>query len=175
MTSFHDLPADVIADFQRNRDGRLSSRQWIALITEPLSALLLLSVPLILLAGRYGAAGRLIVLALVAAFAITIVMRAWKFARAKLNYRVLFAEQAPARWRFWSKTTLMSKSGEPVRFERRLGNKLKLEAEQSLHVYYIESGGRRIMLNMLPRSHPSAEVAEPTSSFERAGGRLYAD
>lgn len=175
MTKFDDLSADVIADFQRNRDGRLSSRQWIALITEPLSALLLLSIPLILLAGRYGAAGRLIVLALVAAFAITIAMRAWKFARVKLNYRVLFAEQVPARWRFWKKTTLMSKSGEPMRFERRLGSRLSLEAEQSLHVYYIESGGRRIMLNMLPRSHPRAEVAEPTSSFERAGGRLYAD
>lgn len=175
MTNFHDLPAEVVSDFQRNRDGRLSSRQWIALITEPLSALLLLSVPLILLAGRYGPAGRLIVLALVAAFAITIVMRGWRFARAKLTYRVLFAEQVPARWRFWKKTTLMSKSGQPVRFERRLGKKLKLEAEQSLHVYFIESGGRRIMLNMLPRSHPRAEIAEPTSSFERAGGRLYAD
>lgn len=112
MTSLHDLPAEVISDFQRNRAGRLSSRQWIALITEPLSALLLLSVPLILLAGRYGPAGRLIVLALVAAFAITIAMRAWRFARAKLTYRVLFAEHVPARWRFWGKTMLMSKSGE---------------------------------------------------------------
>lgn len=175
MTSFNDLPADMIKDLQRNRDGRLSSRQWIALITEPLSALLLLSIPLILLAGRYGPAGRLIVLALAAAFAITIAMRAWKFARVKLSYRVLFAEQVTPRWQFWKKTTLTSKSGDQVRFERRLSNKLSLEAEQSLHVYYIESGGRRIMLNMLPRSHPRAEIAEPSSTFERAGGRLYAD
>lgn len=170
-----DLPVDMLRDLERNRDGRLSSRQWIALITEPLSALLLLSVPLILLAGRYGAAGRLIVLALVAAFAITIGMRAWKFARVKLNYRVLFAEDAPARWKLWRKTTLMSKSGEQVKFERRLGKRLQLEKEQSLHVYFIESGGRRILLNSLPRSHPQADAAEPTSTFERAGGRLYAD
>ncbi|MCY3572849.1 MAG: hypothetical protein OXG92_12070 [Chloroflexi bacterium] len=175
MTGHNELPSDLINDFYRNRDGRLSSRQWIALITEPLSALLLLSVPLILLAGRYGAAGRLIVLALVAAFAITIVMRAWKFARAQLCYRVLFAEQAPARWRFWKQTTLVSKAGEAVRFERRLGKRLKLEAQQSLHVYYIESGGRRIMLTMLPRNHPSAEIAEPSSRFQRAGGKLFAD
>ncbi len=175
MTSFNDLPAELIKDLQRNRDGRLSSRQWIALITEPLSALLLLSIPMILLAGRYGPAGRMIVLALVAAFAITIAMRAWKFARVKLSYRVLFAEQVAPRWQFWKKTTLTSKSGEPMRFQRRLGSKLKLAAEESLHVYYIESGGRRIMLNMLPRNHPRAEIAEPTSTFERAGGRLYAD
>ena len=175
MTSLDELSADAIADFQRNRDGRLSSRQWITLITEPLSALLLLSVPLILLAGRYGPAGRMIVLALVAAFAITIVMRAWKFARAQLCYRVLFADPTSAGWRFWRKTTLMSKSGEPVRFARRLGRQRKLKTEQSLHVYYIESGGRRIMLTMLPRNHPSAEIAEPTSTFERAGGRLFAD
>ncbi len=175
MVTPDDLPADLISDFQRNRDGRLSSRQWMALITEPLSALLLLSLPLILLAGRYGAAGRLIVLALVAAFAVTVGMRAWRFARVKLSYRVLFAEQMPARWRFWRKTTLTSKSGEAIRFDQRLGKSLQLEADQSLHVYFIEQNGRRIMLNMLPRNHPRAEVAEPTSSFERAGGRLYAD
>ena len=175
MVMLDDLPADLIKDLQRNRDGRLSSRQWVALITEPLSALLLLSLPLILLAGRYGAAGRLIVLALVGAFAATIAMRAWRFARVKLSYRVLFAEQTPTRWRFWRKTTLASKSGEAVRFDQRLGKRLKLKADQSLHVYFIEQNGRRIMLNALPRSHPQAESAEPTSSFERTGGRLYAD
>ena len=175
MPSPDDLPADLIKDLQRNRDGRLSSRQWLALITEPLSALLLLCLPLILLAGRYGAAGRLIVLALVAAFAVTVAMRAWRFARVKLSYRVLFAEQAPSRWRFWRKTTLTSRSGETIRFDQRLGKRLQLQADQSLHVYFIEQQGRRIMLNALPRKHPRAEVAEPSSSFERAGGRLYAD
>ena len=170
-----DLPPDLISDLQRNRDGRLSSRQWIALITEPLSALLLLSLPLILLAGRYGPAGRLIVLALVGAFLGTVAMRAWRFARVTLSYRVLFADETPARWRFWRKTALSSKSGEIVRFDKRLGSKLQLEAAQSLHVYYLESGGRRILLNAIPRNHPRADLAEPASSFERAGGRYYAD
>ncbi len=169
------LPSELRQDLARNRDGRLSTRQWLALITEPLASLLLLSVPLILLAGRYGAAGRLIVLALIGAFALTIALRAWRFARVKLRYRLLFAEDSKSRWRFWRKTTLSSKAGDPIRFHHRLSKKLKAQPDQALHVYYIEAGRRRILLNAVPRKHPEATLAEPSPSFERAGGAVYAD
>ncbi len=170
-----NLPKELLKDFERNREGRLSSRQWLKLVTEPLSTLLLLSVPLVLLAGRYGPAGRIIVLALVAGFALTILFRAIRFARVKLCYRVLFAEQLHPRWMFWRKTTLTNKSGEAIRFDHRLGSKLKLKTDQALHVYYIEAGGRRILLNMLPRKHPQATLAEPGEYFSRSGATIYAD
>ena len=175
MESADQLTRELRKDFERNRDGRLSSRQWIQLITEPLSTLLLLSVPLILLAGRYGPAGRVIVLALMAGFALTIALRALRFARVKLCYRVLFAEGMPARWMFWRKTTLTSKNGEPIRFNHRLSNLRKLKPDQALHVYFVEVGGRRILLSMIPRKHEGASLAEPSDVFERAGGTVYAD
>lgn len=175
MSYSDQLPNEVLADIRRNREGRLSSRQRIELVTEPLATLLLLSVPLILIAGRYGPAGRAFVLILVAGFALTIVMRAWRFARVKLYYRVLFAERLNARWMFWRKTTLTDKTGELVRFDHRLSRKLKIKPDQSLHVYYVETAGRRIMLNMTPRDHPQSELAEPSDNFTYAGGVLYAD
>ena len=104
------LSRELRKDLERNREGKLSRRQWLQLITEPLTTLLLLAVPLILLLGRYGMAGRLIVLALVAGFVLTMGMRALLFARVKLSYRVLYAEGLHARWKFWRKTTLDQQS-----------------------------------------------------------------
>ena len=175
MTGGERLTRELRNDLKRNREGRLSSRQWLQLITEPLTTLLLLTVPLILLVGRYGLAGRLIVLAVVAGFVLTMGLRALLFARLRLSYRVLYAEGLPARWKFWRKTTLTSKSGDAVRFDHHLGDRLKLKPEQALHVYYAEAGGRRILLSTLPKRHPQAELAEPGDNFERVGGRVYAD
>ncbi len=175
MSYREKLPSELLADLKRNREGRLSSRQRIELVTEPLATLLLLSVPLILIAGRYGPAGRAFVLALVAGFVLTIVMRVLRFSRVKLCYRVLFAERLSARWMFWRKTKLTDKAGEAFRFDHRLSRKTKIKPDQSLHVYYVEAAGRRILLNMTPRDHPQADFAEPSDSFTYAGGRLYGE
>ncbi len=170
-----ELPAELRRDLERNREARLSSRQRIELITAPLSTLLLLSVPLILLAGRYGPAGRVIVLALIAGFVITIGLRAFRFWRVKLCYRLLFAEATGASRFFRRKTTLASQSGDTVKFDERLSRKQKIKPDQSLHVYFVETAGRRILLNMTPRDHDQAHLAEPSERFEQLGGRFYAD
>ena len=167
MNFNEQLPRDLRNDLKRNRDGRLSSRQWMKLITEPLTTLLLLSVPLILLVGRYGMAGRVIVLALVAGFVLTMGVRALLFARVKLCYRVLYADGVQSRWQIWRKTSLASKSGDTIRFDHRLADRPKLKPDQALHVYYAEAGGRRILLSTVPRRHPQADLAEPSDSFER--------
>lgn len=175
MSAGEKLPRETRDNLKRNREGRLSSRQWLQLITEPLTTLLLLSVPLILIAGRYGPAGRLIVFALIGAFVLTMAMRALRFARVKLCYRVLYADGAQSRWKLWRKTTMASKSGDAIRFNHRLSGRLRLQPDQALHTYYIEAGGRRILLNAVPKRHPDAELAEPSIHFERAGGIYYAD
>ena len=131
--------------------------------------------PLILLMGRYGMAGRLIVLALVAGFLLTMGMRAVLFARVKLNYRVLYAEGLPARWMFWRRASFSSKSGEVMRFNHRLAEKQKLKNDEALHAYYVEAGGRRVLLSMMPKRHPLADLAEPSPSFERQGGTVFID
>ena len=175
MPAKDKLPRETRNDLKRNREGRLSSRQWLQLITEPLTTLLLLSVPLILIAGRYGPAGRLIVFALLGAFVLTMAMRALRFARVKLSYRVLYADGSNSRWKLWRKTTLASKSGESIRFDHRLSGRLNAPLDQALHTYYVEAGGRRILLTAVPKRHPEAELAEPSIHFEQAGGAFYAD
>lgn len=169
------ISKDLLNDFSRNRDGRLSSRQWLELITEPLTSLLLLSVPLALLLGRYGMAGRLLVVVLIVGFLLTMAMRAFRFARVKLCYRVLYPEEIHPRWRFWKKTKLASRSGESVRFDKRIANKVKLEADQGLCVYYFDIGERRILVSMIPEEHPKADLAEPSDVFVLRGGRIFAD
>jgi sn-glycerol 3-phosphate transport system permease protein len=75
MTAYDDrLSKDLVNDFRRNRDARLSTRQWLELITEPVVSLLLLSAPLVLIIGRYGMAGRVFVLVLIAGFLATIAL-----------------------------------------------------------------------------------------------------
>ena len=175
MTASERLSREIRNDLKRNREGKLSSRQWLQLITEPLMTLLLLSVPLILIAGRYGPAGRLMVLALIGAFVLTMAMRALRFARVKLSYRVLFADGAQPRWKFWRKATLANKSGETIRFDHRLSGRVNIEPDQALHAYYAEAGGRRILLSVVPKRHPDSALAEPGIHFERAGGVFYAD
>lgn len=169
------LSKDLLNDFKRNREGRLSSRQWLELITEPLTSLLLLTVPLALLLARYGMAGRLLVVALILGFLLTVALRAFRFSRVKLCYRVLYPAEIHPRWRFWKKTTLASRAGESVRFDKRIASRVKLQPDQGLYVYYFDFGGRRVLISMIPEEHPKADLAEPSASFVHRGGRIFAD
>jgi len=169
------LPNDLKKDLDRNRDGRLSTRQWIELITEPVTSLLLLSVPLILISGRYGPAGRMFVLAIVLGFVAMIVMRAIRFARVKLHFRVLYVENLSPRWMLWRKTKLMTKSGDLIQFNYQLAHKFPLQKDQAVMVYYIEVGDRRVLVSLLPEKHPAALSVIPTSQFASHNGVHHKD
>ncbi len=157
-------------DLQRNRDGKLSSRQWLELITEPLSTLLLLSVPLILLVGRFGIAGRYIVLLVIASFAIMMALRAIRFSRVTLHHQVLYAEQSHPRWKFWRKLTLTTVNGDPLQFDHHVMRHLDLPQNQALMAYYLVVGDRRTLISLIPQKHPQANIAKPTALFTRRKG-----
>ena len=169
------LSKDLVEDLRRNSDGRLSTRQWLALITEPLATLLLLSVPIILLFGRYGVGGRLIALLLLGGFALTILLRAIRYARVTLHYGVLYAESPRSRWRIWRKTRYSDKYGAEFRFDRRLSRLTKTKPDGAARVFFFESGGRRVLVSMIPDGHPKADLAEPSDEFLRRGGSTLAD
>ncbi len=171
------LNTDIITenlkdDFLRNRNGKLSSRQWLELVTEPIVTLMLLSVPLILLVGRFGIAGRYIVLLIVIGFIAMTVLRAMRFARVKLMYRILYAEQTYPRWMFWRKTTLTSVGGDHIRFDHHVIRKAQFPKDQALKVYYMDVAERRILLSVIPQKHPQSHLAEPTDLFKRRGGKI---
>lgn len=169
------LSKDTLNDFRRNREGRLSTRQWLALVTEPLTTLLLLSVPIILLFGRYGMAGRLLALALIGGFALTILLRALRFARVKLCYRILYAAQPEARWRFWRKANFTDGDGERVRFDKRLVRLAKAPSDTAMRLYFFELAGRRVLISAIDDAHPKADLAEPSDEFARRGGTVFAE
>lgn len=169
-----DLPTTVEKDLRRNREGRLSSRQWMELATEPVITLLLLSVPLILLlGGRFGIAGRYFVLLAVVGVIVTVVLRAFRFARVNLHYQVLFLEQPRARWKFWQKLHFVTKTGERIRFDNSVANRLDLKTDQALQVYYFEMGNRRTLVSGVPQKHPQAHRWQPTDLFTRQGGKIH--
>lgn len=175
MSNTNTLSSEFKKDVQRNRDGRLSSRQWIALITEPLISLLLLAVPLILLVGRGGIAGRYIVLIVMGAVAVTMVFRAFRFARVTLHYRVLHVETARKRWMFWRKLKLTTKMGDTITFDQQITTKLNLPLNQAVHAYYIVIADRKILVSLLPEKHPQANLATPTNQFSRRNGVIHTD
>lgn len=160
-------------DLARNRDGRLSSRQWWVLISEPLTTLLLLLVPMILLIGRFGVAGRWIVIGVVLVFIATVILRAIRFSRVRLHYQVLHVEQLRPRWMFWRKLKLMTKHGNPLYFDNQIASKPKLQLNQTLKVYYIIVADRHILINYLPEKHPQSSFADPTTQFTAKGGLIH--
>ena len=158
MTSnTENLSSEFKKDLERNREGRLSTRQWLTLITEPLTSLLLLAVPLILLAGRFGPAGRLIVLAVIATFGATILFRAVRFSRVTLHFRVLYVENTRPRWMFWRKLKLTTKMGETVIFDQQITARLNLPREQAVKAYYIEMADRKILVSLVPEKTSSGK------------------
>ena len=176
MTYRHErLSKDTLDDFRRNREGRLSTRQWIALTTEPLTTLLLLSVPIILIFGRYGVAGRALALALIGGFALTIVLRAFRFARVKLCYRVLYSAESNSRWRFWRKPRFSDQFGETVPFDKGLVKATKAPRDRAFRVYFFELAKRRVLISLIDDSHPKADLAQPSEEFANRGGTLFAD
>jgi hypothetical protein len=166
---------DLKKDLERNRDGRLSSRQWWTLITEPLASLLFLTIPLILIVGRFGPAGRWIFLIVILGFVITMGFRAVRFARVRLHYRVLYAEKLRPRWMFWRKIQLMTKSGKPLYFDHHIASQLNLQQNQAVSVYYIKAGDRCVLVSLMPQKHPAATSAAPTSQFTAHNGIRYTD
>lgn len=169
------LSNELKKDLARNRDGRLSTRQWIELISQPLTSLMLLAVPMILLIGRFGVAGRYIVMLVVAGFGIMIVMRAIRFARVTLHYRVLHVERTHPRWKFWRKLTLVTKRGEPFVFDQHVATRLQLPDNQAVQVYYIDLFNRHILVSALPEKHPQASFANPTHQFTSRHGIRHPD
>lgn len=172
ITDAEHITEALKQDILRNREGKLSSRQWLALVTEPIVSLMLLSVPMILLVGRYGLMGRYIVLALVLGFGLMTVFRAVRFARVKLVYRVVYAEQIHPRWMFWRKLTLTTVGGDPMRFDYHVIQNLNLQQDQALLVYYVKVADRCILLSAIPQKHPQASLAHPIALFQRRGGRI---
>jgi len=166
--------ADIISDEMRqrllaNRDGRIATDQWLDLVTEPLVILLLLVVPLaVILAPRFAFFALslrlpLILLVVLIALGLPTLIRARRYARARIHFDVLYAdERRHAPLLFWKPQRFETKDGRIVEFSRRLAPYMFYRPGYPYLVYYIEEPRGLVLLSVAPADHPDAESWYPT-------------
>lgn len=164
-------PEPVTSEMRRliasNRDGKLTSDQWLAAVFEPLTPLLVLLTPLIVvLAARAGRLGVLLGLGLgVAGIVWLAATRMVRYARLPLNYEVLVANRDFKSARLYGAPTFCDETDQQYVFKRRYTPKFSLTKGIRYGVYWIHDGNARVLLSLCPKEHPNAVSWRPTSDF----------
>ena len=178
---FDDKPQRVSLEMKKrlraNRRGKLTTGQWLDMVTEPLAPLLLLMVPALMIVGPRIAyflrwlpwlAGLFVVL-----FVIPMIFRARRYARRPLCFARLWAqEDAPPWWMFWRPQVLYTQSGEPLRFDKRLAPRMSLHYGKPYIAYYLEDPDHMVLLSIAPADHPEAEKWHPAEAFKERHGEI---
>ena len=167
------LPAALRKRLERNRQGRLAGAQWLATVTQPLSVLLVLLAPLVIILGPRVAAFSLRGFALVALLVLLLLLvpalwRARRYARTPLEFAELDSDSNPvAGLFFWRPLVMRAANGEAVRFQRRLTPMPRLRPGQTCLVYFLRDGEQRVLLSLVGAEHPDARHYRPTEAFQR--------
>lgn len=159
-----------------NREGKLTSDQWLAAAFEPLTPLLLLLTPtIVLLAARAGRAGVLLglVLGFGGIFWLSL-SRLIRYARTPLHYSVMTspADFRPAR--LSGPPTLVVEDGDSFAFKRRYAAKFALSKGTSYGVYWMHDGNAPVLLSIWPLDHPNAASWRPSPAFDSRHARRAA-
>lgn len=174
MASYTEpINPEMASRLAENRDGRLTSNQWVSIVTEPLNLLLLLCLPLILVVGPRLfllslRGGRIlpIMLIMLVIVVVPLVFRAMRYARIPVEHAVLYSDTVqPSRWFFWRPPVMFHEDGSPARFRKRLAPYTPLEPNQSYIVYYMKDGDQMVLLSLAPTNHRYAERWQPSTTF----------
>ncbi|MCC6617039.1 MAG: hypothetical protein IT320_26440 [Anaerolineae bacterium] len=166
------LNPDMRDRLRSNREGRLSSAQWIAITSDPLVTLLLLLAPAILIVGLRLPAllsrGWLILLVILATYGGMILMRARRYARARVHYKVLYAARPSlTRWALRRSPSFYDDRGQVFRFTRWLAPRISLTNDHAYMVYYLDDPRERILCSLAPLTHEDADKFKPSAEFQR--------
>ncbi len=173
---------DVIAPEMRrrlgaNRDGRLTVTQWLDMVTAPLLiTLVLVAVALLVFRGRIflvlARAAWIIVPALALVVVLPLVLRAIRYARTPIHCANLFAGvRVQPLWMFWRPTLFYTDHNDPMRFERQLAPPFHTHIDREYVVYYLDDGGRKVLLSAIPADHEDAEIYAPSQQFNARQAR----
>ncbi|MBK8134951.1 MAG: hypothetical protein IPK52_03765 [Chloroflexi bacterium] len=164
-------PEKVTEEMRRliaaNREGKLTSDQWLAAVFEPLTPILVLLTPLIIvLAARAGRAGILVGLA-VGVFATVWlgVTRMARYARLPLNYDVMVAAKDFKPNRLYGPPSFSDEGEQPYIFKRRYTPRFVLQKGVRYGVYWMHDGNAPVLLSVSPKDHPNAASWKPTTDF----------
>ncbi|MDE0608806.1 MAG: hypothetical protein OXH77_02670 [Anaerolineaceae bacterium] len=171
------IPVAMRKRLEWNRQGRLAGAQWLATVTQPLSVLLVLLAPLVIILGPRLAAFSLRGFALVALLVLLLLLvpalwRARRYARAPLEFAELQGDSSPvAGLFFWRPRVMRTANGEAVRFQRRLTPMPRVHAGRTYLVYFLRDGEQRVLLSLVSAAHPDARHYRPTDAFQRRAQR----
>jgi hypothetical protein len=168
---------DILTDEMRsrltsNRLGRLTAHQWLTITLDPVVTLLLLLSPaIVVFAWRLPillSRGMLLILIGSVVVAAMLALRARRYARMPLHYRVLYAAGgALTGWQFWRAPAFYDDTGRVYRFTRWLAPSAGLIPDHAYMVYYLEDGRSRVLCSLCPLTHVDAEKLQPSVEFHR--------
>ena len=158
---------------ERNREGRLAGEQWLAVVTQPLTALLVLLAPLVIVFGPrllvFSLRGiGLIALLVFVLLLVPAIFRARRYARAPLHFAQLTAGASPVAFLFfWRSLVMQDAQGESLRFQRKLAPLPRLQPGQDYLVYYLQEADQMVLLSLVSADYPDAQRFQPTERFRR--------
>ena len=153
-----------------NRSGKLTPGQWMDIVLQPLTPMLLVLFPgvLIILPRLWFAVARggwFLLILLVVVLGSSFVMRAQRYARAPIRFIELQAQGEAPLMRFWRATLLKDDNGKSFRFNKRLAPRPILEKERRYLVYYLLDHDEPILLSLAPLDHPDSSKWQPDRMF----------
>ncbi len=158
---------------ESNRNGVISTDQWLDLVTEPLVVLLLVLGPALVVLGprftMFAVTLRYPVLLLIGllALVVPILLRARRYARARIRFAILNADQnVAAPLMFWRAQRFQTGEGKPIRFSKRLSPPMYFRPGSPYLVYYLEDKGGNVLLSVAPADHADADKWHPTRFYE---------
>jgi len=166
MTSTDRVVPEMRERLLINRDGKLTSTQWLDLVTQPLMSLMVLSIPLMLFIPRllFAMGFWLIVMAVLIALTV-LIFRAFRYARTPVHFATLEAEQSKQVWRFFGAIRLKDEEGRILRFTKRLAPMPQLTRGKRYIVYYIKDNDVFTLLSIAPTDHPKVKKWHPSQLF----------
>jgi hypothetical protein len=170
---------EMIKRLRSNRDGRLTPSQWLAITGDPLTTVLLLLAPALLIIGLRlpMLAGRLwlIIPILIVALGVMLLIRARRFARVPLQALTLRTAPTPIIRRLLGRIAVMRDAdGNVYRFKIWLAPQIPLRADQDYLVYALEDGNQHVLCSVIPGDDPEALHYQPSAEFRRRFNRRAA-
>lgn len=151
-----------------NREGKLTSDQWLAAVFEPLTPLLILLTPfIILLAAQAGRVG--VMLGLGLGFVGTLwlgLSRMWRYARTPIQFSVMAASGDFQPIRLFGPPRFLALDTTAFTFKRRYTPKFALTKGLSYGVYWMDDGNAPVLLSLYPIDHPNASSWKQSPAFE---------
>jgi uncharacterized membrane protein SirB2 len=173
MTSTNQAPVvpEMQARLRANKSGKLTTGQWLDIVLQPLTPLLLLLLPgaliilpRVLLFTVRG--GWLALLLIPVVLLISFAIRARRYARAPVQFAQLRAlhNTAPV-WMYWRSLVMADDAGGQIHFRKRLAPRPFVNKNQLYLVYYLVEGDEHVLLSIAPVDHPRGERWLPDRSF----------